>query len=183
MRRLLVTAAILFAPALALHAQAPTLPSADTVLSHAKSTAAAEHKNILLTFSASWCGPCHLFEHFLEDPAIKPIMEKAFVIATLDVEERADDPHHADSPGGEALMASLGGAQSGVPFITMLTPTGKPIVDSLRPDNGGKSNVGYPAIPVEIDWFMHMLERAAPTLSPADRATVKQWLDAHMTHH
>jgi hypothetical protein len=27
---------------------------------------------------------------------------------------------------------------------------------------------------------MHMLQLAAPTLTPADRATVKQWLDARM---
>jgi hypothetical protein len=79
-------------------------------------------------------------------------------------------------------MASLGGAESGIPFLVALTPAGKPIVDSLRPDNGGKSNIGYPAIPVEIDWFMHMLEVAAPALTPTDRATVKQWLDAHMIH-
>jgi thiol:disulfide interchange protein len=182
MRRLLLAAAILFAPALASHAQAPTLPSADSVLSQAKSTAAAEHKSILLTFSASWCGPCHLFERFLEDPAIKPIMDKAFVIASLDVQEHRNDERHANSPGGEALMATLGGAESGVPFITMLDPAGKPIVDSLRPDKGGKSNIGYPAIPVEIDWFMHMLQQAAPTLTPADRATIKQWLDDHMPH-
>jgi thiol-disulfide isomerase/thioredoxin len=180
MRRLLLAAFILCSPAFPSLAQTPTLPSAETVLAHAKSTAAAEHKNILLTFSASWCGPCHLFERFLEDPAIHPIMDKAFVLAALDVQEH--DDRHANSPGGETLMASLGGAESGIPFIAMLTPTGKPIVDSLRPDNGGKSNIGYPAIPVEIDWFMHMLQLAAPSLTPADRATVKQWLDARMSH-
>ncbi len=178
MRRLLLAAAILLVPSLTLHAQ--SLPSAETVLAHAKSTAAAEHKNILLTFSASWCGPCHMFEHFLEDPAISPIMQKAFVLAALDVQERS--PSHPENPGGETLMASLGGAESGIPFLVALTPAGKPIVDSLRPDHGSKSNIGYPAIPVEIDWFMHMLEVAAPALTPADRATVKQWLDAHMSH-
>jgi thiol-disulfide isomerase/thioredoxin len=183
MRRLLLAAFILCSPVLALHAQAPTLLSADTVLAQAKSTAAAEHKNILLTFSASWCGPCHLFEHFLEDPTIKPIMDKAFVFAALDVEERPNDRRHTNSPGGEELMASLGGAQSGIPFITMLNPAGRPIVDSLRPDHRSKSNIGYPAVPVEIDWFMHMLQLAAPDLTPADRATIKQWLDDHAPHH
>jgi thiol-disulfide isomerase/thioredoxin len=173
-------AALLFFFALALRAQVPTVPAADSVLAQAKSTAAAEHKNILLTFSASWCGPCHLFQHFLEDPAIEPIMEKSFVIATLDVQEH--DGRHANSPGGEELMAALGGAGSGIPFLTMLTPGGKPIVDSLHPDRGGKSNIGYPDLPVEIDWFMQMLDRAAPSLTPADRATIKRWLDSHSTH-
>ena len=177
-RTALPIALLIATAALSAHSQAPALPTADTVLAQAKTTASAEHKNILLTFSASWCCPCHLFEAFLKDPAIHPIMAKAFVITSLDVEERPNDPRHANSPGGEALMTSLGGGNS-VPFIAMLSPDGQPIVDSLRPDKGGKSNIGYPAIPVEIDWFMQMLRKAAPTLIPADTATIKQWLDAH----
>lgn len=159
-------------------AQAPVLPSADEVMAQATKQAAAEHKDILLTFSASWCGPCRLFEGFLEDRKIRPIMEKKFVYARLDVGELPRDKRHADSPGGVKLMSSLGGASSGYPFIVMLDDAGKPIANSLRPDARAKggSNIGYPALPVEVDWFMQMLQQAAPSLSPQETATIRNWL-------
>lgn len=172
----LFAATLLSAPALA----APSLPSADTVLSQARATATAEHKNILLIFSASWCGPCHMFEHFIDDPSNKPIIDKAFVVAHLDDGERPGDPNHADSPGAVALRAKLGGAKAGWPFILMLSPDGHPIVDSLRnPSAPGGDNIGYPSIPVEVAWFMHMLQVGAPNLTPQDTATLHAWLVAH----
>jgi hypothetical protein len=58
---------------------------------------------------------------------------------------------------------------------------GKVIVNSFRQVAGSKrgENVGYPAIPAEIDWFMEMLKRAAPEISPAEAKTIRQWLDKH----
>ena len=176
-RNLLLTAALLATAGIAT-AQAPALPPAQDVMTKAEARASAEHKNILLTFSASWCGPCKMFERFLEDPAIHPIMDKAFVMDRLDVGEHPSDTKHADSPGGEDLLASLGGKNTGYPYIVMVTPAGKPIVNSLR---GGKpdGNVGYPALPVEVDWFMDMLQKAAPSLTAQDRTTIHTWLTTH----
>jgi thiol-disulfide isomerase/thioredoxin len=159
------------------HAQA----TADQIFSQAKATAAAQHKNILLVFSASWCGPCHMFEHFLTDPANKPILNKAFVIETLDVGEQPTDTKHHDTPGAVALRASLGGATAGYPYLIMLDPAGHPIINSLRPDPKmpGGNNIGYPAVPVEVAWFMQMLQKSAPALTPQDTATLHAWLTAH----
>src|SRR5580692_2592246 len=64
--------AVIFAATLSASAQ-PALPSADSVMALAKTQAAAEHKNILLVFSASWCGPCKMFEAFLDDPKTGPV--------------------------------------------------------------------------------------------------------------
>lgn len=158
----------------------PTGATAAQILAHAKSEAAAEHKNILLVFSASWCGPCHLFESFLHDAATGPIMDKNFVVARFDVGERPDDKRHADTPGAEALRASLDGATAGYPFLVIENPTGKVLVNSYRPvpgkKPGGETNIGYPALPVEIDWFMQMLRQSAPAISPAEADTIHHWL-------
>ena len=175
LRTTLIAAALILPTAL--HAE----PTANDILSQARATATAQHKNILLIFSASWCGPCHRFDHFLTDPAISPIMNKAFVITTLDVGEHPTDTKHHDTPGAGALRASLGGDTAGYPYILMLTPAGHTIINSLRPDSTAPAggNIGYPAIPAEIDWFMHMLQTSAPTLTPQDTATIRAYLTAH----
>jgi len=163
-------------------AQSSGLPSTDEVLTQAKTKASAEHKKIMLVFSASWCGPCRMYEEFLKDPQIRPIINKSFVTASLDVGEKAEDKKHSNSPGGEAKMTELaGGSDAGYPFIVLMDERGRAIVNSLRPTAGSKrgENVGYPAIPVEIDWYMEMLKRAAPELTPTEKKTIRQWLDKH----
>ena len=175
--RTALLATALFLPT-ALHAE----PNANDILAQARTTAAAQHKNILLIFSASWCGPCHMFKHFLDDPAIAPIMNKAFVITTLDADEHPTDTKHHDTPGAVDLRASLGGSAGvGIPYIVILNPAGHPIINSLRPDPKAPAggNIGYPAVPAEIDWFMQMLQKSAPTLTLQDTATIHAWLTAH----
>lgn len=81
--------------------------TAQAVMKQVKNQATAEHKNILVAFGASWCGNCRLFDKFLSDPAIHPIMDKAFVFADLNTGERADDKRHSNIPGGVDLQNSL----------------------------------------------------------------------------
>lgn len=143
-----------------------------------KTEAKAEHKNILAVFSASWCGPCKLYERFLNDPQMKPITDRAFVIQRFDVGERPNSGR-SDTPDAVALRTALGASgEPGFPFIVMTRDDGNPIVNSYR--NGDTSaNVGYPALPQEIDWYIEMLKRAAPSLSPADLAATRAWLQKH----
>jgi thiol-disulfide isomerase/thioredoxin len=173
---------VALAAALAVPAPAAALETAHELFAHAKAEAKLEHKNILLVFSASWCGPCHLYERFLEDPEMKPITDKAFVVLRIDVGERKDDPNHADTPGGAELRSALGAAREpGFPFLVMTDENGHPIINSYR--NGDMNgNVGYPAAPEEIDWYIQMLKRAAPSLSPAELAATHAWLQKHAPH-
>jgi thiol-disulfide isomerase/thioredoxin len=156
--------------------------TADALFAHAKAEAQTRHKGVLLSFSASWCGPCKLYERFLEDPQMKPITEKAFVIQRIDVGEHAGDAQHTDTPGGAQLRTTLGGVgEPGFPFIVMTDENGKPLINSYR--NGDtNSNIGYPVLPEEIDWYLVMLKRAAPSLSPADLAATRAWLQKHAPH-
>jgi thioredoxin-related protein len=159
----------------------PAQATAEDAMAQATRQAVAEHKNILLVFSASWCGPCHLFESFLKDSQTAPVMSRYFVIVRLDVGERTGDKRHADTPGAVALRASLKGADAGYPFLVMLDPAGKPIVNSFCPSGCTPpgENIGYPATPGEIIWFTRMLQRGAPAISAREIDTVQNWLNRH----
>jgi hypothetical protein len=149
-------------------------------MTQVKSQAAAGHKNILVTFGASWCVNCRLFDKFLADPAIHPILAKVFVFTDLDTGEMESDTRHANIPGGQKLQAALGGKDSGYPYIVMLDPEGSPIVNSIAPgDTGHAGNIGYPVKSYEIDWFMEMLKKSAPTLSAQETGTIRGWLTKH----
>jgi thiol-disulfide isomerase/thioredoxin len=163
-------------------------PSAAAILHRAEAQARAQHKNVLLEFGASWCINCKLYDRMLDDPTLRPILHRYFVFTTMDTGEMPTDKNHADTPGGVAYENSIGGKGAGWPFLVVLSPHGKPMVNSFRPDpksKAGKANIGYPALPVEIDWFMTMLHRGAPAMSAADRAKVRGWLEAEaktLTH-
>jgi hypothetical protein len=174
---ILAFASILATPALA----APP-ETADFLFTQAKAAAKAEHKNVLLVFSASWCGPCKLYERFLEGPQMRAITEKALVVVRVDVGERPGDPRHADTPGGVALRTALGAVgEPGFPFLVITDENGSPIINSYRNGNA-EGNVGYPASPEEIDWYVEMLKRGAPALSPEDLAATSAWLRNHAPH-
>jgi len=179
-----LSAALATAPAFAQSSVPYAGENADEVMTHLKSDASAEHKNILLTFGASWCGNCRLFDRFLADPQIHPIIDRIFVVADLAAGERASDKRHHNVSGAEKLLSSLGGKDTGFPYIAMLDPAGNLITDSLRPvGNRSSENTGYPDAPYEIDWFMEMLNKAAPSLPAQDLARIRSWLTAHSSAH
>ncbi|MGB2887276.1 MAG: thioredoxin family protein [Candidatus Acidiferrales bacterium] len=164
-----------------LFAQKP--PAADQVLRDAKAQAEQQHKLIFLVFSASWCGPCHQLDAFLDASEIRPIVEKYFVLTKLSVAENAGKHPELESPGGEELDARFGGADekggvTGVPFLVFLDAKGELIVNSNRPVQGHPEgdNIGYPAAPYEIDWFMAMLKKAVPEMTPDESRTIEKWL-------
>jgi thiol-disulfide isomerase/thioredoxin len=177
MRRILPFLALPFLLCVAAHA-AREQPSADHVLATAKSEAVGQRKAIFLVFGASWCPPCREMEAFLDDREIRPILEKYFVLASLAVyEERGKHPE-LNNPGAAKLVADFGGESGGVPFLVFLDAQGQLLINSNRPvkrkPNG--ENIGYPALPVEIDWFMTMLQKTPPSLSKADARTIETWL-------
>jgi thioredoxin-related protein len=181
---LVFSAALALIPTAAQAAVPETGATAADVMTATEHRAAAEHKNILLTFGASWCGNCRLFDKFLADPTIRPIIDKAFVLADLDTGEHASDTRHANIPGGEKIQNALGGKDAGYPYIVMLDPTGKLLAGSNRPANlAHPGNIGYPVAPWEIDWFLDMLKKSAPTLTPQDTATIRTWLTTHGPGH
>ena len=181
MRRILPSLVLSFLICIAAQA-AQQRPTADQVLTAAKSAAAEQHKNIFLVFGASWCAPCYEMEKFMEDGKIRPILEKYFVTASLSIEEEHGKHPELNSPGGEKLVADFGGQNAGVPFLVILDEQGQLLVNSNRPVKGKPNGENVedaappPALPVEIDWFMQMLRKTVPSMTETDAHTIENWL-------
>lgn len=80
----------------------------------------------------------------------------------------ATDKHE----GAAKVIAELRGKQrdGGIPWMTVLDPTGKELVTSDGP--GG--NIGCPVQPPEVAWFRTMLERSRQRLTDADLDTIER---------
>lgn len=145
---------------------------AQELVDAAVATAVAQHKNVLVHFGASWCGWCHRFEAFLDDPVVGKLMHDNFVMVGLTVSERGDKTV-LNNPGSDVLMKAMGGA-GGLPFFFFLDSTGKKIGDAnIMP---GQSNVGHPSLPAEVDAFTELLKTVAPGMTAAQRAQIHDYL-------
>jgi hypothetical protein len=99
-------------------------------------------------------------------------LEKHVVVAKLTVQE-SEKNKHLENPGGPEVLQRLGGQNAGLPFFAFTDARGEMIVNARRPDG---RNIGHPFAPEEIDWFLKMLERAAPKMSGDERKTIETWL-------
>jgi hypothetical protein len=99
-------------------------------------------------------------------------VSKYFVVAHVRVDEHQGSKF-SDNPGAKELEKRLGGP-AGLPFFAFLKPDGELIVNSMEPPAGGRKggNIGHPAEPHEIDWFLEMLKKAAPKMTPEERAEI-----------
>jgi phosphoribosylaminoimidazole carboxylase (NCAIR synthetase) len=88
--------------------------------------------------------------------------------------EEHNESKFTDDPGAKELEKRLGGP-SGLPFFAFVDNQGKLIVNSLAPKTG---NIGHPAEPHEIDYFLEMVKKAAPRMTSEELATLEKPLRA-----
>ncbi|MFB3920514.1 MAG: thioredoxin family protein [Terriglobia bacterium] len=155
-------------------------PRAEEILEGARATASEQHKNVFVSFGASWCEPCHELESFLASPQIQPIITKHFVITRVTVAEEYGGNPKLNNPGGEKLFRKLGGAWGSLPFFAIVDSNGQLIANSRKPpkskDDSG--NIGFPTEPDEIEWFVNMLKKGAPGLGTEDARIVQEILQS-----
>jgi len=171
--RLVATTFLLGATA----ALAQTPPSAEQVLAGARVKAAADHQAIFLHFGASWCGWCRRLDTFLDAKAIRPLLEKHFVVAKLDVQE-SGEKQSLENPGAVAMLGRFGGTDQGLPYFVFLDVKGEVITTSKCPTAAKPAgdNIGYPSEQEEIALFLALLRRAAPEFTIDELKTIEHWL-------
>lgn len=148
-------------------------PNADAVVAGAVARAKAEHKVVLIEFGASWCTWCRSFEALVASPDAGPVIARNYVVTNVVVRER-DDKKALENAGGDVLMRRWGGETAGLPFYVFLDASGRKIGDSNAMPGGG--NIGFPAVPAEIAAFLGVIDKTAPSLTPADRGTLEAYL-------
>lgn len=144
--------------------QSVTPPRAEGLLDNAVAQAKQQKKHVFLAFHASWCGWCHRLEKFLDDPKIKPVIERRLIVLWLDGQEH-DDKKNLENPGVDAVMKRFGATEAGLPSMHVLDGEGKLVATSIRKEGG---NIGYPAQADEIAHFRQMLTAAEFTPSELD---------------
>lgn len=150
--------------AAALAAQTTT-PSSDEILQKAYAQAAKEKKNVMVLFTASWCGWCKRMDKSLEDPSISRFINKNYVLAHLVVNE-AKDKKDLENPGAVDFLKKHNGADQGIPFWLIMDKDGKLLADSkARPAGAGLdapgSNTGCPATAEEVGHFIDVLKKTS----------------------
>jgi thioredoxin-related protein len=149
--------------------------SAQNILKAAIAEARSSKKNVFLMFHSTWCVWCKRLETVLDNPEIKPLIDKNYVVAMIDVKERGDKIQTHENSGGKEILANFGGTQSGLPFIVFLNKKGKMIANSnMMPKN---QNIGYPGSKEEIAAFIKLLKQTAPHMTDKQRTVISKYLE------
>jgi thiol:disulfide interchange protein len=127
---------------------------AAALLDDALARAGSEGKRVLLHFGAPWCGWCHRLEDFLAQPEIAALMSRDYVDLKIDVDRMSN--------ARDVLARFPGAADSGIPWMAILDPDGRTLINSFA--EPGKGNIGYPLEPHEIAHFVKMLRATARNL-------------------
>ncbi len=166
----LIFSLIIIASGLSATAQTP---SASSVLNKAKAEAAQSGKNVFVIFHASWCGWCHKMDNTMNEADLKPFFQNNYVITHLTVME-SKDKKDLENPGADKLLVDYHGDKGGIPFWYVIDKNGKLLADSRMDESDGKKgdNVGCPARPDEVDYFIKVLKNTS-SLNDAQLSAVK----------
>lgn len=141
-----------------------TPATAAAILQDAQLSASKQNKNILILFTASWCGWCHKLDKSLDDSSCKSFFEENYVIRHIVVDE-TKDKKHLENPGGGEMKKQYHGEGLGIPFWLVFDKEGQLLADSkIRKEGEGPEkgeNTGCPATSEEVDHFISVLKKTS----------------------
>jgi thiol-disulfide isomerase/thioredoxin len=117
------------------------------------SSAKKNNKKLFLVFGWEGCGWCRRLDKYHNDPKVKNILNRYFMISYIDIYKSAN---------GQDLYKRYG--KGGTPSWTVFDSQGKIMVDS----DLGKGNIGYPATDDEINSYILAIKKAVPNLKRSD---------------
>jgi hypothetical protein len=112
----------------------------------------------------------------LQGKELGSLIADHFVLVHLTVQE-SDDKKKLETPGGAKMLEAQGAGESGVPVFMFFDEEGNKIADSLALPN--HVDIGYPASPEEIQAFAGILDKTAPRMTAAQRASIIDYLKKH----
>jgi uncharacterized protein YyaL (SSP411 family) len=140
--------------------------AASKVFEDGLAKASSEDKLVFLHFGSPTCGWCHKLDGFLAREDMAPIIGRDFVDVKLDLTRMT---------GADEILKKYKPDQSGgIPWFAFLDARGNAIATS----DGPKGNIGYPALPEEIEHFIAMLRKAARKIGPAQIEAIEAALTA-----
>jgi len=131
--------------------------------------ARSKGKVVLAISTATTCAPCHMLQRMLDDPAIKPIIDKHYEVLWIDCGEQ-ESAKKFEHKNGTKLCKQLG-IWTGFPSYAAVAPTGKVLVTV--------GTNGYPDDARGDEKLFQVLNAGSGLLSKDERATIQGYLNAH----
>ena len=158
-------------------AQQDTPKAAKAIIVAAQVNAKKSHRAIMILFTESTCKWCKKFDLMMARPEFKKMFDANYVVVHLDVLEGGEGVRLYENPGGRDYLKSMGGEGSGVPFYAWTDAAGKMTANSnVSP---GHANLGYPALPAQIELFMGIIKKTAPRWSAVDQKKLHDYMIAN----
>jgi len=153
--------------------------STETIIKDACKEAAAQNKNVLIIFHASWCVWCHKLDSSINDVSCKKFFNDNYVIKHITVYETGDKKN-LNNPGGDEFLTAHHAADQGIPAWFIFDSNGNLLADSQLRSNGVSfdiegSNIGCPANETEIKYFISILEKTSHITNEEKSAIMKRF--------
>lgn len=144
--------------------QAPYLP-AQSLLADGLAKAKAEDKRVYLHFGAPWCGWCKRLEAWMAKEEVAEILGRHFVDVKIDIDRTIE--------GAAMLHEMAQSKRTGIPWSAVLDEEGAVAAPGYM---GERQNIGYPVADEEIEAFIGMLAKGAPSLTEKEQTMLAESL-------